>query len=254
MFCCSECKDHLIVPINAVSKGDMYKVIQSFPILCLNSKRLRNINVYNPLCVKEFRENHNRSFLVHVRILAHFTTKLDSKEILVIFSTPNGTYKKAHHLHKKINKKYSKLPDVYFKVLDEKVIIYTKHFTRFIIGKKKRESKYFSQSPTVRNVNLVVHAYFSVNAKERSVVLRVYIRDTLCQDENERKANTDRKEKVKGRCCVDDELLKYLPVALKENTTFQCTIACNQSTWKKMISTLVIRSCSILRKHECLKQ
>ena len=239
MYCCSKCKDYLKVPAQAVPEGEVYKVVQSFPFLCCNNKRWKNADGIRPVCIKEFREVQKRSFHVHVSIVAHFTTDLDSEQILVRYSAPNGTYMEAYPFQKPTPKQTSQLPDVYFTVSGKIVRIHTKHFTVFIIENKKSIKRFFSKSPTQRIVNLVVQAYFAENVDERSVVLRVYVRDIECKGQELLKADTDKKEKLKRRCCVDDEILKCLPETINCNTTFQCTISCCQTKWKKLISTLV---------------
>ena len=241
MFCCSKCKDHLTVPAQAVPEGEVYNVVQSFPFICCNNKQPNNNGTYTPVCVKEFQEASNRSFLVHVRIVAHFTTELDSSNILVRYSTQRGTYEEANRL---TQRQTSQLPDIYFVVMGKKVKIYAKHFTVFIIKKKTGLMRLFSKSPTQRHVNLVAHAYFSENAEERSVVLRVYLRDTECKDHKSLKEDTEEKEirNMKKYRCVDDEALTGLPDTIERSTKFQCIISCCQSKWKKLISTLVIKS------------
>ena len=233
MFCCDKCEDHLEVPKGAIKDGEEYSIIQSFPFVCSNNDLSSD---YTPICVKEYYTHKTCLFQVHVRLVAYFTAVMSYEEIRVRYSVSNGMFAEAQPFD--ISLSENQQNDVYFKLSGTRVEIRTKHFTIFIIDKKKSKINLFSRSTTQRIVDLVMHAYYRVNEKERSVVLRVYILDTKLTNCKE---ITDKKEINDGNklLYINAEPLSELPKYIKYDTKFQCVAIFSKSKWNKLISSEV---------------
>ena len=122
MDCCNKCNDHLIIPKGAISEGEEYEITQSFPVLCSNY----NFSSENwPICVKEYEEYNNRSFHIHVTIVAYFTKNLNPQQLRVRYSTPNDIYVYEDAVFLADNIQETLKPDVYFQVNGNKVMICT---------------------------------------------------------------------------------------------------------------------------------
>ena len=234
MFCCDGCKDRIIIPKGAIEAGGEEVIVQSFPLLCNNVLP----DNYKPICVKEYYTRRKHLFNKHVRIVSYFRTKLaNHTQIRVRYSAPNGVYNQAVFVTKFSRGTFQ--PDVYFKIRGKKLIIFTNHFTLFSI---ESLDPLCNNCSTQRSVDLVVHAYFSRDYEDKSVDLRVYIRDIADTDNSfvlkQATENKEIKEGQKQRC-LDDERLKNLPLIITEKTTFQCIVILLKSQWQILYSTLV---------------
>ena len=248
MDCCNECQDHLLIPEGAIKEGEEYVITQIFPLLCHNTKLSSN---FKTVCIKEYQEIKDRPFQIHVTIVANFTTDLDPQQIRVRYSKLNKTYNYEEAVLLKSTHEIQK-PEVYFQILDKRVMIFTKHFTRFKI-EQETESRngileYFRFNsrlnptcPAHREVNLVVSAYFGVNVKKQSVILNVYMRDILQNNNSELKMFTHHKEaEVDGKQnYMEDKPFINLPDVITVGMTFQCIAIFHVLKWKRLITTLV---------------
>ena len=229
-----------MIPEGAICEGDEYIITQSFPLLCANTQRYSD---YKPICVKDYHESYNRSFSTHVQIIAYFTTKLDSKQIQVRFNKQNEMYIYEEAANLKQTNRVTHNTDVYFYILDNKVIIFTKHFTVFIIEKKIQwESLVRSNCPnSEKDIYLLVCAYLTEIIENNTVLLKVFIRDN--QENNDAQSNeTNFKDaNVEPKyCCILETPLKNLPDVIWADTTFQCVIAITEKQqWKKLMSNFV---------------
>ena len=231
MFCCDECEDHLDVPKGAIKDGEEYSIIQNFPFVCSNNDLSSD---YSPICVKEYYGDKNCLFQIHVRLVAYFTAVMSYEEIRVRYSVQKGIFAEAQPFD--ISLSENQQNDVYFTLSGTSVEICTKHFTIFIIDKKKSKN-FFSRSPTQRIVDLVMQAYYRVDINERSVVLRVYILDINLANSKE---ITDNKEAEDGNLrYINAVPLTKLPDYIKCDTKFYCVAIFCKSKWNKLISSEV---------------
>ena len=237
MRCCkdSQCDDHLDVPAGAIAANDQYEVTQKFPFLCSKDEE----SDYRVICVKEYHVLHDRRFAMHVEIVAHFTTTFDSDQLRVRRSNDNKSYEEVYCWN---NSDSNNLPETYFIVQGNKLTIYTKHFSEYIVEKKKWRLKLLSISPKNRVVELFISAYLSVDNKNKHVVLRVYIWDknhAQCETLKRLAEEKESKNEPRRNCYIDYYTLQNLPDTITEETTFQCLVLCCKSKWKSRPSTQV---------------
>ena len=233
MSCCCNCEDYLSVPVGAVPNNQKYILEQKFPYICCNSQKFDD-NIA-PVCVKEFHEKKNRLFNAHLKIVTHFTTELNSAQILVRYSTLGVTYERAP-LFGAIEQYDEAKPDIYYKIVGNKVEIYATHFTIFIIEKKKELTGVLSLCETQRFINLAADVYYAENVTNRVVTQHVYILDSKEANYNKLKMNIKSKEKATANTeiVIDGENLPNVPELIRQDTIFQCIAYCCKSTWKRM--------------------
>ena len=236
MYCCDECDDYLDIPAGAISPGKNYEIIQQFPFI---NRQDEKECCYRIVCVKEYHERENRAFDRHVRIVTHFASDVDAQYIKVRHSTDKGNYEEVSQLENSEDSNCCTF-DVYFTAQNNILTIYTRHFTVFIIEEQRLSSltNIFSKSSKQRFIDLVVHAYFSIDYEERKVLLHMYIQDIRHKKYEEVKKETDINEaKRENRCYFKETRLTGLPDIIKRSTEFQCLLFLCRSKWKKMLCT-----------------
>lgn len=243
MYCCNNCKDcgdYLDIPAGAIIDDDQYEVTQQFPFICRQNECKSN---YRVLCVKEYNEIKNRTFQKHVHIVAHFISEpvLDYSKMRIRYSKGNKIYIIEPSSNDSLE---YRLPDLYFTVNDNKVTLFTKHFTEFYYEEENRSFlakiiPSYSKCKT-REVELVAQAYYMVHETEKKVFLNVYIRDIKLQNEETIKNCTDCSEKEDGYTCYFDKKgLINLPEIIKKSTLFQCILFTNRSRWQNTFDQMV---------------
>ena len=238
MYCCVDCDDYLNIPVGAIAADKLYEVTQFFSFICRQNERQPDDRV---LSVKEYNEEKNRTFKIHVQIVTNFTSDLSSHEIRVKYSQGDGIYNFVPSLDESFE---GSLPDLYFTVSENRVIIYTKHFSEFIIEESRSFFadifKVFSKCPKKRTVDLVAHAFYAVDYEENNVLLHVYIRDIEHEREETLKINTRLREEADGYTLYfDEKKLTNLPLVIKRSTAFQCVLFICRSKWRQIFAQTV---------------
>ena len=234
---CSDCEDFLFIPKNAIPSGKSYEITEYFSnVICAHET---NTDVdYSLRFVKEYREIENRIFLTHVQIVCHCEISASSAIALTVEnlrvrygSAMHSTFLTAQYISDEVVKKNINLPDVFFTLNNEKIIIYTKHFTifkyetrRLILGKCRK----------TKQVMLKTDIYAGRNKENNTLVLIVYVIDVATDNCREMRAINNQNEQEDGLkkvCIARNKVLSPLPSVISGKTKIDCHVSFNSKLW-----------------------
>ena len=232
LYCCKDCNDHLNIPVDAITDDD-FEVTQKFPFIC----RKEDFD-YRVICVKEYNERDGRNFAVHVKIVTYLTMDISYYYLRVRYSNDYNSYNEVLCLN---DTDSNNVPDVYFIVCGNKVTIFTKHFTEYIVELLPHMLTGLPQLSRTdrRTVDLVSSAYISLSNQTSEVIMKVFIWDKL---HNKYKLIKGHREKIEFEDkstsrYFDDAKLINLPKTIRDKSAFKCIVMLSKSSWKFKVTT-----------------